>query len=115
VTVHGPDPRTAFGLTLGGSSGTQTLRLLGGGGFGEARLDLVDQELELGADGIGANGVLVLTGTDDTGRAMLTAFGGTLWNEGAISINPGGGNGGRYWYGGVVNRGTVTFNEGLND
>jgi uncharacterized repeat protein (TIGR01451 family) len=115
VTLHGH--RTAFGLTLGGSSGTQTLQLEAGGGFGHARLDLVDQELSMGADGVGANGHLVLTGADATGHAMLTAFGGTLWNEGTISVETGGGNGGRHWLGGVFNSdsGTVVFDEGLSD
>lgn len=113
VTLHGP--QTAFGLTLGGSGGTQTLQLVGGGGFGQARLDLIDQEFSMGADGVRANGHLVLTGADATGRAMLTAFGGTLWNDGTISVETGGGNGGRYWYGGVVNNGAVVFDEGLSD
>jgi fibronectin-binding autotransporter adhesin len=111
VTVRGGG-NSAAGVTLGGSSGTQTLTVVGSAANGSAVLALSSQGVS--SNGVLARGRLVLTTTDTNSYAFLNVSGGTLANAGTITVDPGAGNaGGRYWYGGVNNTatGTIAINE----
>jgi uncharacterized repeat protein (TIGR01451 family) len=108
VTVRGFN--NAAGVTLGGSSGTQSLTLVGSATNGPATLGLSNQGVS--SDGVLARGRLILTSTSMTAYAHLNVTGGTLANAGTITVDPGAG-GNRYWYGGVNNTasGTIAINE----
>jgi len=81
------------------------LNVKGGGGYGSARLFLTANRTN--------GGTIHVTADDATGYAWLDDNGFTLTNSATISVDPGGGNAGRYWYGPVVNAatGTITINE----
>jgi hypothetical protein len=109
VTVRGYG-RSAAGITLGGSSGQQTLKIAGDGTNGGAYLALPNQGSA--SDGVLANGRVVLTSSNATYYAELNGGSKVLTNNGQISVDAGAG-GARYLYGGVNNTatGTVTVNQ----
>ncbi len=101
----------AAGLTLGGSTGTQTLSIVGSATDGAATLGLSNQGVS--SDGVRARGRLILTTTETNSWAFLNVSG-TLANAGTITVDPGAGNnGGRFLYGGYNNTatGTIAINE----
>jgi uncharacterized repeat protein (TIGR01451 family)/CSLREA domain-containing protein len=95
-------------LTIGGSSGTQTLAIQGDGcGSGAASLTSALVVT------IGSNGAVVLTGTCGAGAdATLTASSGGVQNTGTIDAQPGDG-GSRTVSGDVTNVGAVGAEAGV--
>jgi len=98
---------SAKGLTLGGSSGTQTLDLNG------STLALNTQGS--GSNGIGSHGVVLLR--SDTGSySWLNITGGTLTNAGSIQSNTSNYSAAlNYLDGTVVNNGTVAVNFSMTN
>jgi fibronectin-binding autotransporter adhesin len=105
-----------LGVTLGGSSGTQTLQILGTTNAGSPQ----DALFNVGADNltVHASGVLQLTGSgSNTGGATITG-GGTIVNSGLVETDLGvsGGTTNRDIQNGVTNNpgGTVALNADTN-
>jgi hypothetical protein len=97
--------RSAAELTLGGGSGIQTLQIQNDNVVGSGRLLLTNQG-GMSAEGIRANGVVKLAGSE-SGYAALTIQGGTLVNDGSIQSIVGGATE-RFLQGNLTNNGTLT-------
>jgi hypothetical protein len=109
VVVDGP--ASAGGLTLGGASGTQTLRVVGGGAGQETTLTLADQATE--TEEVLTNGVLSLESADASYYSQVIVENGTLVNTGTIRTLPAG-NTGRFLNGNLVTTGTLDLQGGFD-
>jgi hypothetical protein len=107
VTVDDWDSAVAGTLALGGSSGTQTLELVGSCDFGDARLVLS------GAASIGRRGAVLLTSTGCVRPALLDAGSNTITNDGTITAAAGVNGGHRVLTGDLANSGALIVDEPL--
>lgn len=113
VSVRG-SANVAGGITLGGSSGTQTLELAGDAGNGFAELVLSSQGS--GSSGVLAHGVVQLSNQDAGTYPLLNVTGGTLTNAGTIQSLPGTAvGGGRLLYGNLDNQGLLAVSASLDE
>jgi hypothetical protein len=107
VTLTTNTTTTVKSLTIGGSSGTQTLAV-GNVSNANSALDATS------AAGVNAHGAITLTdGSGQNGESVTLESGGTITNAGTITAEQASG-GARFLKGNIVNTGTLQINTGAS-
>jgi uncharacterized repeat protein (TIGR01451 family) len=106
-TVHLTGVQNAAALSLGATTGSQTLSI-------EGTCDALSGELHLGASStVNPDGAVILTDTGDCQFSWLDQASGTLTNRGTIDVVDSGTTQDRFLYGDLVNTGTINVDATL--